>query len=84
MALPSPGPLRPSQFGIWDVLVWMSLTATFLAVFRHVGVIAVLVLPGLFLGRSVLAHPANRQQVKILFIAVNVLLALWLVFLPYR
>jgi len=62
----------------------MSLTATFLAIFRHVGAIAVLMLPGLFLGRSVLAHPANRQHVKIIFVAVNVLLALWLVLLFRR
>jgi hypothetical protein len=72
------------QYGIWDLMVWTSLVCCFAALVRLLGAVSVILLPGLLIGRSVIAHPKNSRDVKFVFIVVMAFLTIYLCILIGR
>jgi len=56
------------RYQIWDMLTLMTSIACFLSATRMLGWVAIALLPMFLITPSVLAHPANTRQVKIVFV----------------
>lgn len=77
---PHQQPNKPVRFGIWDILIFISTVACFLATARHIGVASVLTLPAFLIAPSVFVHRRNTTAVKIAFVVVVTAISILLIF----